>query len=164
MQGNLLKRLQGDWNKSQSFPTSSPPHQCLLSEREVVTGWLRNDNDCWWVHCWALIRFFLAFEQIKKKKKPKKPIGCLERQDWPVSVSTGVSQDTPRLPFFSRKFRPFTEVTWNEVSKDLAHQAMSCSHDPICQKSLSWKTTVQQSLVNTYLWRPGDTEVFMSNY
>lgn len=39
---------------------------------------------------------------------------------------------------------------------------MTCSHNPVCQKSLSWKTIVQQALVNTYLWRPGDTEVLMS--
>ena len=153
----MLELLQGDEDKSWSSPMPSHHTNISCQSKETATEWLSNDNDCCSVHCWALIRFFLASNQIKKKKP-----GHSERQDWPISISTGLSQDAPGSLSLFRKSRPFTVVTWNEVNKDIAHQAMSCSHDPLCQKFLSPKNTAQQALENIHLWRPRSVKVFTS--
>lgn len=109
----------------------------------------------WLDSSWLLTR-------LKTKQLKTQNIGHLERQDWSISVSTGLSQDAPGSLSLSRKSRSLTVVTWNEVNKDVAYQAVSCSHDPFCQNFPRPKNAAQQALGNIQLWRLRGIEVFTS--
>lgn len=158
---NLLKDMKTKADLLSPFTTST----FLVRAKKQQVGdqvMIMTAGQCtaglWLASSWLLTRLKKKKKHRKKNKHKKYP---QHRPARDTGIGTRLSQDVPGSLSLSRKSA--TTVTWNEVKKDIAHQAMSCSHDPLCQKFLSQKNHTQQALGNIHLWRPGGAEVLTSH-